>query len=135
MKKFLCLLFCILGCLFFVFWVATYIILNFKVESSKLVTWIMIANIVVIALALIIGFSVVKLTVNDWFQNDRSDIMSTKDKTLIVSVALITVICMGLFMLTIIYNNINAVNTTEADNMRLRMLMLMIANTYMAFAY
>ncbi len=135
MKKFLCLLFCVLGCLFFVFWVATYVILNSKADTSKLVSWIMIVNVVVIALSLIIGFGVIKCSIDQWFQNGISDIMSTKDKILIVSVALITIICAGIFVLTIINNNINSVRTTEADNMRLRMLMLMIANTYMAYAY
>ena len=61
--------------------------------------------------------------------------MSIKDKLLIASVVLITIICAGIFVLTIINNNINSVRTTELDNMRLRMLMLMLANTYMAYAY
>ena len=135
MKKFLCLLFCVLGCLFFAFWVTMYVILNDKTGLSNLVSWIMIVNIIVIVLSLIIGFSVIKCSIDQWFQNDSSDIMSIKDKLLIASVVLITIICAGIFVLTIINNNINSVRTTELDNMRLRMLMLILANTYMAYAY
>ena len=135
MKKFLCLLFCVLGCLFFAFWVTMYIVPNHKNGSSNLVSWIMIVNVIVIVLSLIIGFSVIKCSIDQWFQNDSSDIMSIKDKLLIASVVLITIICAGIFVLTIINNNINSVRTTELDNMRLRMLMLILANTYMAYAY
>jgi len=135
MKKFLCLLFCVLGCLFFVFWVTMYVIPDDKTGLSNLVSWIMIVNVIVIVLSLIIGFSVIKCSIDQWFQNDSSDIMSIKDKLLIASVVLITIICAGIFVLTIIYNNINSVRTTELDNMRLRMLMLILANTYMAYAY
>lgn len=135
MKKFLCLLFCVLGCLFFAFWVTMYVIPNHKTCSSNLVSWIMVVNVIVIVLSLIIGFSVIKCSIDQWFQNDNSDIMSIKDKLLILSVVLITIICAGIFVLTIINNNINSVRTTETDNMRLRMLMLMLANTYMAYAY
>ena len=135
MKKFLCLLFCVLGCLFFAFWVTMYVISNDKTGLSNLVSWIMIVNVIVIVLSLIIGFSVIKCSIDQWFQNDSSDIMSIKDKLLIASVVLITIICAGIFVLTIINNNINSVRTTELDNMRLRMLMLMLANTYMAYAY
>ena len=135
MKKFLCLLFCVLGCLFFAFWVTMYVISNDKAGLSNLVSWIMIVNVIVIVLSLIIGFSVIKCSIDQWFQNDSSDIMSIKDKLLIASVVLITIICAGIFVFTIINNNINSVRTTELDNMRLRMLMLILANTYMAYAY
>ena len=135
MKKFLCLLFCVLGCLFFAFWVTMYVIPNDKTGLSYLMSWIMIVNVIVIVLSLIIGFSVIKCSVDQWFQNDSFDIMSIKDKLLIASVVLITIICAGIFVLTIINNNINSVRTTELDNMRLRMLMLILANTYMAYAY
>ena len=135
MKKFLCLLFCILGCIFFAFWVTTYIMLKYKSDTFNSVPWIMVVNVIVIALSLILGFSVIKCSIDQWFQNDSSDIMSIKDKLLIASVVLITIICAGIFVLTIINNNINSVRTTELDNMRLRMLMLILANTYMAYAY
>ena len=135
MKKFLCLLFCILGCIFFAFWVTTYIMLKYKSDTFNSVPWIMVVNVIVIALSLILGFSVIKCSIDQWFQNDNSDIMPTKDKLLITSVVLITIICAGIFVLTIINNNINSVRTTELDNMRLRMLMLILANTYMAYAY
>ena len=135
MKKFLCLLFCVLGCIFFAFWVTTYIMLNYKTDTFNSVPWIMVVNVIVIALSLILGFSVIKCSIDQWFQKDNSDIMSIKDKILIIFVILITIICAGIFVLTIIDNNINSVRTTEIDNMRLRMLMLMLANTYMAYAY
>ncbi len=135
MKKFLCLLFCVLGCIFFAFWVTAYIMLKYKTDTFNSVPWIMVVNVIVIALSLILGFSVIKCSIDQWFQKDNSDIMSIKDKILIIFVILITIICAGIFVLTIIDNNIGSVRTTEIDNMRLRMLMLMLANTYMAYAY
>ena len=135
MKKFLCLLFCVLGCIFFAFWVTTYIMLKYKTDTFNSVPWIMVVNVIVIALSLILGFSAIKCSIDQWFQKDNSDIMSIKDKILIIFVILITIICAGIFVLTIIDNNIGSVRTTEIDNMRLRMLMLMLANTYMAYAY
>ena len=109
--------------------------LNYKTDTFNSVPWIMVVNVIVIALSLILGFSVIKCSIDQWFQKDNSDIMSIKDKILIIFVILITIICAGIFVLTIIDNNINSVRTTEIDNMRLRMLMLMLANTYMAYAY
>ena len=135
MKKFLCLLCCILGCLFFVFWVVVYVAFMSKETISQFVYLIMLINVVIIVLALILGFCVIRISVDQWFQNDNADIMSTKDKVLITTAVLITLICTGIFVLTIINNNIHSIRVTETDNMLLRMLMLIIANTYMAFAY
>ena len=84
MKKFLCLLFCVLGCIFFAFWVTTYIMLNYKTDTFNSVPWIMVVNVIVIALSLILGFSVIKCSIDQWFQKDNSDIMSIKDKILII---------------------------------------------------
>ena len=61
--------------------------------------------------------------------------MAMKDRILVVIVFLISMLCVGAFVLTIICNNINAVNVTEVDNMKLRFLLLTMANSCMAFAY
>ena len=112
-----------------------YIMLNAKTEISKVVPLIMLINVAIIVLALILGHTVIRISVDQWFQNNDSDVMTLKDKVLVTLTLLITVTCVGVFVLTIIYNNVKSIRTTESDNMLLRMLMLIIANTFMAFAY
>ena len=135
MKKFLCLLFCILGSLFAAFWTVAYVVLRYKENIQKFIPVIMLINAALIILSLILGFSVIKIHIDQWFQSNDSDIMSTKDKVLLITVLLITIICAGIFILTIVYNNIHAIRVSELDNMLLRTLMIIIANTFMSFAY
>lgn len=101
----------------------------------KSVSIIMLINVAIIALSLLLGFCVIKISIDQWFPDADSDIMSMKDRVLVATVGVITLICAGMFVLTIIYDNVNSIRTTETDNMLLRMLMLIIANTFMAFAY
>ena len=135
MKKFLCLLFCILGCLFIAFWIVAYFAFSSKALTQRFTSLIMLINVAVVVLSLVLGSCVIEISVDQWFQNDNSEIMSTKDKVLVTIVVLITVICAGVFICTIVYNNFHSIRVTESDNMLLRMLMLIIANTFMAFAY
>ena len=135
MKRILCLLFCVIGCVYTVFWRATYILHYNKDIIPTFMTVIIWISAIVIFLALIIGFGFIKITVNQWFPDGDSDKMSMKDRILVVIVFLISVVCIGAFVLTIIWNNMNAVNVTEVDNMKLRFLLLTIANSYMTFAY
>jgi len=135
MKRILCLLFCVIGCVSTAFWMATYILHYNKDIIPAFMTAIMWISAIVIFLALIIGFGFIKITVNQWFPDGDSDKLAMKDRVLVVIVFLISVVCIGAFVLTIICNNINAVNVTEVDNMKLRFLLLTIANSYMAFAY
>ena len=135
MKRILCLLFCVIGCVSTVFWMATYILYYNKDIIPTFMAAIMWISAIVIFLALIIGFGFIKITVDQWFQDGDSDKMSMKDRILVVIVFLISVVCIGAFVLTIIWSNMNAVNVTEVDNMKLRFLLLTIANSYMAFAY
>lgn len=135
MKKFLCLLFCILGCLFACFWTVTYVVLGYQEHTHRFTELLMVANVAIFVLALILEFCVIKISVDQWFPDGDSDIMSIKDKVLLTIVVLITLICAGIFVLTIVNNNINAIRVSESDNMRLRALMLVIANAFMAFSY
>ncbi len=95
----------------------------------------MLFNVAVITVSLIIGCCVVDVSIDQWFPGDGSDIMSTKDRLLIIAVGVIVFVCAATFVLTIANNNINAAVVTEVDNMKLRMLMLIMANTFMAYAY
>lgn len=135
MKRTLCLLFSVIGCVSTVFWMATYILHYNKDMIPTFMTAIMWISAIVSILALIIGFGFIKITVNQWFPDGDSDKMAMKDRILVVIVFLISMLCVGAFVLTIIWNNINAVNVTEVDNMKLRFLLLTMANAYMAFAY
>lgn len=135
MKKILCLLFCIFGFLFALFWMITYIVYNNKDQIPNFITIIMCINIIFGVLALILGFCVIKVSIDQWFPNGDGDVVTVKDRVLIIIVFVITFICGGLFVLTIINNNINSIRVEEFDNIKLRILMLIMANTYISFAY
>lgn len=135
MKRTVCLLFCVIGSVSTVFWMATYILHCNKDMIPTFMTAIMWISAIVSILALIIGFGFIKITVDQWFPDGDSDKMAMKDRILVVIMFLISMLCVGAFVLTIIWNNINAVNVTEVDNMKLRFLLLTMANAYMAFAY
>jgi len=137
MKKFLCLLFCILGCLFTVLFGVLFVTNYAEHNIPKLVSVLTTISSVIVFVSLIIGFAVIDVSVDQWFPDAdaTSGMMSIKDRILLVAAMLITLGCMGIFILTILYNNINAIRTTETDNMFLRMLLLITANTIMAFAY
>lgn len=134
MKKFLCLLFCILGCMFTAIWIVSYVVLKYKDYIPQSTSILMLANFIIIVLSLIIGCSVINVSIDQWFPKNNSGIMLTKDKVLTAIVVLITMICAGIFVLTILYDNMNFI-TDESDTMFLRMLMLIMANSYMAYAY
>ena len=135
MKKCLCLLFCILGCLFAAFWIAVYFVFGSKAFTYRVISQIMLINAIVVVLSLVLGYCVIKISVDQWFPNGAADIMSVKDRVLVTIVILVTVICAGVFVCAIVKNNFLSISVTELDNMLLRMLMLIIANTFMAFAY
>ena len=135
MKKFLCILFCILGSSFILFWSVAYIAFKCKTQIPEMFLFIMIVNAAIILLSIIIGLYVIKVSVAQWFPYGDSDLMVKKDMILIMIAVLIALICGGVFVFTIINNNFSATETTEFDNMLLRMLMLIMANDFMAFSY
>lgn len=92
-------------------------------------------NVAIVLFSVVIGFCVIKISIDKWFGNGENDTMALKDRVLIIVVSVITVICVGLFILTILYNNINSIRVDELDNMKLRILMFILANTYVSFAY
>ena len=108
MKRILCLLFCVIGFVSAVFWMATYILHYNKDIIPTFMTVIMWISAIAIFLALIIGFGFIKITVNQWFPDGDGDKMSMKDRILVVIVFLISMVCIGALVLTIIWNNINA---------------------------
>ena len=92
-------------------------------------------NAIIVVVAIVIGFGVIQISIDQWFSNSDGDIMTMKDRILIAIVFCITAICGGIFVLTIVSNNISGTPIGVFDNMKLDMLMCILANTYVAFAY
>lgn len=135
MKKFLCMLFCILGCLFTVLFGVLFVTNYGEQSIPKFASTLVIVSYFIISVSIIIGFAVINVSVDQWFKDTTSDMMSIKDRILLVAVILITLGCCGIFILTIVYNNINSIRVTETDNMFLRIPLLIMGNTFMAYAY
>ena len=88
-----------------------------------------------IVFAIVLGWGVLKISIDQWFSGDDGDIMSIKDRFLIFIMVAISLICGGIFVLTIVRNNIDSIRVTEIDNIMLRILMLILANSYVSYAY
>ena len=135
MKKSLCLLFCIIGCLSMAFWGITYIVLYNSNQIPDFITPMMWINAIIVVVAIVVGFGVIQISIDQWFSNSDGDIMTMKDRILIAIVLCITAICGGIFVLTIVNNNISSTPTGIFDNTKLDILMCVLANTYVAYAY
>lgn len=135
MKKAICTVFLIFGLAFIVFW-CVMLIYFFKKEIAP--SWVnipLIANNCLFILELILGFFVIKVPIDQWFSNDDSDIMSEKDRILIIAVIGITAVCVGLYLIPSLYRNINAIRATERDNMKMKMLTDIVINTIASFVF
>ena len=135
MKKILCLLFCIIGCLFMAFWGIAYIVLYNSNQIPNFITPMMWVNAIIVVVAIVVGFGVIQISIDQWFSDGDGDIVTMRDRILIAIVLFITAICGGIFVLTIVSNNISGTPIGVFDNMKLDMLMCILANTYVAFAY
>ena len=135
MKKILCLLFCILGCLFTAFWGIAYIVFYNSNPIPDFVTTVMWINAIIVVVAIVVGFGVVQISIDQWFPDGDGDVMTMKDRILIAIVVFITLICGGLFVLAILNNNISGTPIGIFENIKLDMLMCILADMYVAFAY
>ena len=110
-----------------------------KVQSANfIITTVHIAlviNAIFIILTLIVGFCVVKISVDQWFLNSKNDRMSLKDRVLVVVALVITVICCVLFIVQVVYCNINKIEPTEFGDIISCACMFTMANTWVSFAY
>lgn len=135
MKKVVCLIFCALGILFMAFWTFMYIFSCGKTSIPTPYHIVMIINIAIIGLSIVIGCTVIKVSIDQWFASNKDDVLSVKDRIIFRIVLYISIICMAIFISTIVTNNLNSVKVTEADNFGLQSLMLIMANSYMSYAY
>ena len=135
MKKILCLLFCALGCLFMAFWGIAYIVFYNSNPIPDFVTTVMWINAIIVVIAIVVGFGVIQISIDQWFSNGDGDMMTMNDRILVAIAFFITVICGGIFVLTILNNNISGTPIGVFENIKLDMLMCILADTYVAFAY
>lgn len=117
------------------FWGITYILLYNSNQIPNFITITMWVNAIIIVIALIVGFGVIQISVDQWFPDGDGDMMAMKDRILVAIVVCITIVCGGMFILTIVNNNISLTPVEVFDNVKLDMLMCILANTYVAFAY
>ncbi len=135
MKKILCLLFCILGCLFTAFWGITCIVFYNSNQIPNFITPVMWVNAIIVVVAIVVGFGVIQVSIDQWFSDADGDIIAIKDRILIAIAFFITAICGGIFVLTIVSHNISGTPIGVFENIKLDMLMCILADTYVAFAY
>ncbi len=94
-----------------------------------------LSNGAFILISVIVAFAYIKISIDQWFPDNDDDMMSIKDRIILIISIITAVICGGLFIITIIYNNLTAQITSKIDNMRLTMLLLTMFNTFVAYAY
>ena len=137
MKKTICLCLSLIGCLWGLFWIAIYACLFQKNSTTyeNLIALIMLINFVLVVFEILLGGCFIKISIDQWFPGGEDDFMTKKDKCLVIIAFAITLLCIGLFISTILYNNINSVRVEALDNIKLQMLMFILANTYAAFYY
>ena len=135
MKRILCIVFCGVATTFSVLWTIIYAVSRVKKNLPHSINVIIAINLLFILASIIIGFCVIKVSIDQWFDNGGSDILDMKDRVLIWIELVISIICCGLFICTIVQNNINGIAVTEIDNIKLRMLLLIMANSYVAYAF
>ena len=135
MKKILCLLFCTLGCLFMAFLGIAYIVFYNSIQIPDFITTIIWINAIIVVIAIVVGFGVIQISIDQWFPDGDGDVMTMKDRILVAIAFFITVICGGIFVLTILNNNISGTPIGVFENIKLDMLMCILADTYVAFAY
>ena len=135
MKKILCLLFCTLGCLFMAFFGIAYIVFYNSIQIPDFITTIIWINAIIVVIAIVVGFGVIQISIDQWFPDGDGDVMTMKDRILIAIAVFITLICGGLFVLTILDYNLRGAPIQIFENIKLDMLMCILADTYVAFAY
>jgi hypothetical protein len=104
-------------------------------QIPNFITPMMWVNAIIVVVAIVVGFGVIQISIDQWFSNSDGDIMTMKDRILIAIVLCITAICGGIFVLTIVNNNISSTPIGIFDNTKLDILMCVLANTYVAYAY
>ena len=137
MKKMICICLAIIGSLGALFWILTYAWLFNKTATiyEDIITLVMLVNLVLVVFEILLGGCFIKISINQWFPDGEDDFMTKKDKFLVIIAVAITVLCVGLFISTILHNNINSIRVEALDNMKLRILMFILANTYTSFYY
>ncbi len=117
------------------FWGIAYIVLYNSNQIPNFITPVMWVNAIIVVVAIVVGFGVIQVSIDQWFSDGDGDIIAIKDRILIAIVFFITVICGGIFVLTIVSNNISGTPIGVFENIKLDMLMCILADTYVAFAY
>ncbi len=118
-----------------VFWGIAYIVFYNSSQIPDFITPIIWINAIIVVVAIVVGFGVIQISIDQWFSNSDGDIMTMKDRILVAIAFFITVICGGIFVLTILDNNIRGTQIGIFENIKLDMLMCILADTYVAFAY
>ena len=106
-----------------------------SIQIPDFITTIIWINAIIVVVAIIVGFGVIQISIDQWFSNGDGDMMTMKDRILVAIAFFITVICGGIFVLTILNNNISGTPIGVFENIKLDMLMCILADTYVAFAY
>lgn len=135
MKKGTCIIFSVLALLFMGFWIVEYVFNCNKNSLPAFVNCLLTINFIFVFISVVIGVFFIKISVDKWFSKYDGNYICNLDKFLIIATVVISIIAGGIFIFTILSNNINEIKTTEIDNNKLRMLLLIMFNSYISFSF
>lgn len=135
MKRKFCISYCLLSLIFAVLAAVIYILTRLGFPVLHFSGVFSFANLLFFLSALIVGGCIVKISVDHWFSENSGDTMDLKDKILVFLLISLTVLCIALFVFTVLYHNLLGLSATALDNMGLRLLILFLANIYTSYAF
>ena len=112
------------------FWAFMYIYYYAKNTIPDYVAPMMIANGLIILVALIIGFGVVRISIEQWFP-ETGGLVPQKDRILLSIYVAVDLICMVTFMLNVSYRWLFGIKPPNAPSF----LHMIVINSLVSFAY
>ena len=90
----------------------------------------MLLNVIVIGAIIIIGCTYIDMSIDKFYSWYNNDGLPTKEKVFICLELLITGICMMAFIFIILRHNLQGVDLVDWEDMQLKILGLIIANSW-----
>ena len=133
MKKLLCIGVQVVSTLLLVSWVYIFFV-SHRLSQTKNISAMMILNIVFCIAVIILCCTYLDMSIDKLFSNYSSDVLPFKEKIFIAIELGITISCMTVFAFIILKHNIQMENLTSLDNIKIKILGLIVANAWILYA-
>ena len=133
MKRFLCICSQCLSVLFFIFWILIFFAVP-QMAEFNLFNVLMISNAVLVAASLIIGCTYFEMSIDKFFSWYPDDVLPLKEKLIIGIEILINGVCFITFACMILQHNLQNVNLSDWEDIRLKCIGLIMANSWLWYA-